>query len=75
MSNIVANPNITAVAKEVNALIGKYRDYLRSVTTDARVIRDDYGDIVALVPRIHCVFKDESDFVVELTTGERANVH
>ena len=41
MSNIVANPNLTALTKEMNALIGKYRDYLRSIDTDVRIVRDD----------------------------------
>lgn len=75
MSNIVLNPKTEAVTKELQVIINKWHDYIRSIDTDTRIVRDDYGEIVALVPRIHVVFKDESDFIHELATDGKTNVH
>lgn len=70
---IVLNPNQPALLREVQNVINKYHDYLKSVDTDYRVVRDDEGDIIALAPRIHLVFKDNSDYLYEITTGESAS--
>lgn len=75
-SPIVVSPQTAAVNKELQNIINKWYDYLKSIDTDYRVVRDDEGDIVALAPRFHIVFKDGSDYLYEITTGKSSsNVH
>lgn len=73
MANVVLNPQVDAVKKELQIVINKWHDYLKEVSVDYKVIRDDYSEIAALAPVIKLVFKDTSEYVYELTTGEKAH--
>jgi hypothetical protein len=71
MSNpMVLNPNKEMVLKELQKAINQYYEYLKTVKVDYRIVKDEYGDVIALVPVFHLTFKDTSDYVYELSVSE-----
>jgi len=66
--NVVLNPEHEKNRRFVQNTINKYHEYLKTFDTDYRIIRDDDGDICAIVARYHAVFKDGSDMVMELNS-------
>lgn len=67
---VILNPGTEAMKKDLQNIINKWYDYLAEASTDVRIVRDDYGDVVCLVPRIHLKFKDGSALIHEVTTGQ-----
>lgn len=64
--NVVLDPEREKNERFIQNLFNKYHPYLKTFESDYRVMRDDDGDICAIVPRYHVVFKDGSDMVMEL---------
>lgn len=71
--NVVLDPNKEGTERFIRALINDHYAYLKSFKNDVRIIRDDDGEICALVPRYHISFKDGSDMVAELNSPTPIN--
>lgn len=68
--NVVINPDRKGHDRVTQNIINKWHDYLKSIDTSWVEARDDDGDIIALVPQWHIVFKDGSDWKMELADAD-----
>lgn len=77
---VVLNPHLADHERVTTQLMYKYHDYLKDIKTDWKVITDSYGNDVAIVPCWHIVFKDGSDYRLDLQNAAKKsatphNVH
>ena len=77
-STVVGNPHRAAFERTTQNLINKHHEIIKTLDTDWKVIYDEDGEMIDIVPNWHIVFKDGRDFDMELkgpnTTGGQ-NVH
>ena len=66
MRNIVINPDKKGHARVTQNIINQWHDYIKTINTTWVKVRDDDGEIITVVPEWHIVFKDGSDWVMEL---------
>ena len=73
MIHMVINPDRRSHERVTQNIINKYHDYLKSLDTTWVEKLDDEGDVYALVPEWHFVFKDGSDWRMELANATEYN--
>lgn len=65
-NNIIINPDKAGHQRVTQNIINKWYNYLRSIDTEWVEYKDEDGNPYALVPCWHIVFKDGSDWRLEL---------
>lgn len=63
---IVINPNKKGHARVTQDIINQYHDYIKTIKTRWVKVRNDEDEIIAVVPHWDIVFKDGSDWELEL---------
>ncbi len=77
-STIVGNPHRAEFDRTTQNLINKHYEIIKTLDTDWKVIYDEDGEMIDILPNWHITFKDGRDFVMELkgpNTSGRQNVH
>jgi hypothetical protein len=70
---IVINPDKAGHARVTQSIINDYYNYIKDIKTTWVKVRDDEGKIIAIVPHWHILFKDGSDWEMELNDDGSRN--
>lgn len=70
---VVINPDKKGHERVTQKIINDWHDYIKSINTTWVKVKDDDGDIIAIVPHWTIIFKDGSDWELELNTDGSQN--
>ena len=73
VSNIVGNPHRAEFERTTQNMINKWHGIIKTLDTDWKVIHDEDGQMIDIVPNWHITFKDGRDFVMELKGANGVN--